>query len=450
MAVELKVPAAGESITEVQVGEWRKAEGDPVAQDEILLEIETDKAAMELPSPAAGVLGRVLKKQGEFAKVGEVLALIEPAGAAAADEPAGLSRRSHTESSAAAKTSGQDARPPADTAQPGGQDGRPPADAATSGGQDAPAKPETPRVMPAARRALAEAGLAVAEVAPSGPGGRLLKEDVQRHAEQAKAPAAPATGAEDRAGVNGGAGKPPEQAGVADAESGEETVPMTMLRRRVAQRLVEAQHTAALLTTFNEVDMSAVMALRAEHQDSFQKRYGIKLGFMSFFVKAAIEGLKQFPAINAETRGTDIIYKNYYDIGVAVSTDKGLVVPVLRNTERMSFAQVEQAIADLAARGRENKLTLSDLEGGTFTITNGGVFGSMLSTPIINPPQSGILSLHAITDRPVAREGQVVIRPMMYAALSYDHRIVDGREAVSFLKRIKECVEAPARMLIEA
>ena len=436
MAVELKVPAAGESITEVQVGEWRKAEGDPVAQDEILLEIETDKAAMELPSPAAGVLGRVLKKQGEFAKVGEVLALIEPAGAAAADEPAGLSRRSQPDSSAAPKTGGQDARPPADQAK--------------SGGQDAPAKPETPRVMPAARRALAEAGLAVAEVAPSGPGGRLLKEDVQRHAEQAKAPAAPATGAEDRAGVNGGAGKPPEQAGVADAESGEETVPMTMLRRRVAQRLVEAQHTAALLTTFNEVDMSAVMALRAEHQDSFQKRYGIKLGFMSFFVKAAIEGLKQFPAINAETRGTDIIYKNYYDIGVAVSTDKGLVVPVLRNTERMSFAQVEQAIADLAARGRENKLTLSDLEGGTFTITNGGVFGSMLSTPIINPPQSGILGLHAITDRPVAREGQVVIRPMMYVALTYDHRIVDGREAVSFLKRIKECVEAPARMLIEA
>ena len=436
MAVELKVPAAGESITEVQVGEWRKAEGDPVAQDEILLEIETDKAAMELPSPAAGVLGRVLKKQGEFAKVGEVLALIEPAGAAAADEPAGLSRRSQPDSSAAPQAGGQDARPPADQAK--------------SGGQDAPAKPETPRVMPAARRALAEAGLAVAEVAPSGPGGRLLKEDVQRHAEQAKAPAAPATGAEDRAGVNGGAGKSPEQAGVADAERGEETVPMTMLRRRVAQRLVEAQHTAALLTTFNEVDMSAVMALRAEHQDSFQKRYGIKLGFMSFFVKAAIEGLKQFPAINAETRGTDIIYKNYYDIGVAVSTDKGLVVPVLRNTERMSFAQVEQAIADLAARGRENKLTLSDLEGGTFTITNGGVFGSMLSTPIINPPQSGILGLHAITDRPVAREGQVVIRPMMYVALTYDHRIVDGREAVSFLKRIKECVEAPARMLIEA
>ena len=433
MAVELKVPAAGESITEVQVGEWRKAEGDPVAQDEILLEIETDKAAMELPSPAAGVLGRVLKKQGEFAKVGEVLALIEPAGAAAADEPAGLSRRSQPDSSAAPKTGGQDARPPADQAK--------------SGGQDAPAKPETPRVMPAARRALAEAGLAVTEVAPSGPGGRLLKEDVQRHAEQAKAPA---TRAEDRAGVNGGAGKSPEQAGVADAERGEETVPMTMLRRRVAQRLVEAQHTAALLTTFNEVDMSAVMALRAEHQDSFQKRYGIKLGFMSFFVKAAIEGLKQFPAINAETRGTDIIYKNYYDIGVAVSTDKGLVVPVLRNTERMSFAQVEQAIADLAARGRENKLTLSDLEGGTFTITNGGVFGSMLSTPIINPPQSGILGLHAITDRPVAREGQVVIRPMMYVALTYDHRIVDGREAVSFLKRIKECVEAPARMLIEA
>jgi 2-oxoglutarate dehydrogenase E2 component (dihydrolipoamide succinyltransferase) len=291
--------------------------------------------------------------------------------------------------------------------------------------------------MPAARRALAQAGLDAGQVTATGPGGRLLKEDVERRAGEAGDGAA-------------GPGDEPVASAVSSGPRQEETVPMSMLRRRVARRLVEAHQAAAMLTTFNEVDLSAVTQLRREHGEPFEKKHGIKLGLMSFFVKAAIDALKQYPQINAEIRGDDIVYRNYYDVGVAVSTDRGLIVPVLRNAELMSFAQVEQAIVELARRGRENRLTLEELEGGTFTITNGGVFGSLLSTPILNPPQSGILGLHAIQDRPVARDGQVVIRPMMYVALTYDHRIVDGREAVLFLRRIKDCVESPTRMLLEA
>jgi 2-oxoglutarate dehydrogenase E2 component (dihydrolipoamide succinyltransferase) len=345
---------------------------------------------------------------------------------------------------------------------------------------------------------LAQAGLSAADVQATGPGGRLLKEDVQRHLsdpgrDRAGAGAAAAdslgkTTAQEQWHTNAGLGGPAPQgspdtnaglgapapqgsAGASPADPSrdrkgagdtgvssaapvggdrlEEIVPMTMLRRRIAQRLVESQQTTASLTTFNEIDLSAVMALRQERGEEFQKQHGVKLGFMSFFVKAAIDALKRFPAVNAEIRGTDIVYKNYYDIGIAVSTEHGLVVPVVRNAERLSFAEVELAIADLAARARDRKITVEELQGGTFTITNGGVFGSLLATPIINPPQSAILGLHAIQDRPVARGGQVVIRPMMYVALTYDHRIIDGRESVSFLKRIKECVEDPARMLIE-
>ncbi|MFN7140945.1 MAG: 2-oxoglutarate dehydrogenase complex dihydrolipoyllysine-residue succinyltransferase, partial [Limisphaerales bacterium] len=296
---------------------------------------------------------------------------------------------------------------------------------------------EEPKVMPAAQRVMAEQGLKADQVTATGPGGRILKEDAQRAAEgAAPAPAAPAAA-------------PGAQAAAAPAFRQEQAVRMTKLRRTVAERLVQAQHTAALLTTFNEIDMTNLMSLRKEYGEAFLKRYGVKLGFMSFFVKAAVDALKQIPEINAEIRGEDIIYKNYYDIGVAIGGGKGLVVPVLRNAERMSFADVEKTIAEFAVRAKDNKLKIEELQGGTFTISNGGVYGSLLSTPIINPPQSGVLGMHSIQERPVAINGQVVIRPMMYVALSYDHRIVDGKEAVTFLKRIKEAVEAPARMLLE-
>jgi 2-oxoglutarate dehydrogenase E2 component (dihydrolipoamide succinyltransferase) len=283
-------------------------------------------------------------------------------------------------------------------------------------------------------------------VPASGPGGRLLKEDVERYAQAEPVAQAAATAV---AIAPSASQVMVETVGLPSEDRGEELVPMSPLRQRVAQRLVEAQQTAALLTTFNEVDLSAVMALRKAHQEAFQKKHSVKLGFMSFFVKATIEALKNTPQLNAEIRGTAIAYRNYFDIGIAVSGGKGLVVPILRNAERMSFAEIELAIADFGARARENKIGLAELQGGTFTISNGGVFGSMLSTPIVNPPQSGILGLHAIQDRPVARDGQVVIRPMMYLALTYDHRIVDGREAVTFLKQIKELVEEPSRILLE-
>ena len=288
--------------------------------------------------------------------------------------------------------------------------------------------------MPAADRALHDAGLSAAQASPTGPGGRLLKEDVER-------------AAKGNGGAQARAPSPVAREPEGDRE--EEVVAMTPMRRRIAERLVEAQQTAAMLTTFNECDMSAVMALRKEFQPQFQERYGIKLGFMSFFVKASIDALRLVPSVNAEVRGTNIVYKNYYDIGVAVGGGKGLVVPIIRNAERLGFAEVEQAIADLGERAKKNAIKLEELQGGTFTISNGGVYGSMMSTPILNPPQSGILGLHAILERPVVRDGQIVIRPMMYLALTYDNRVVDGREAVTCLKRIKETIEAPARILLE-
>jgi 2-oxoglutarate dehydrogenase E2 component (dihydrolipoamide succinyltransferase) len=397
MSIELRVPQVGESITEVQIGDWLVPEGQSVAKEDAIVVIETDKVTVELPAPASGTVSRVLKKKGEKALVGEVIGYLENGQppSKAKQAPADEKKEAPVE---VKKTS------PAKRVEP----------------------PAAPRVMPSARRALHEAGLTPADVKPSGPGGRIVKEDVVRA--PAPTPARAAAPAGDRE---------------------EEVVPMTPLRKRIAERLVQAKATAALLTTFNEIDMSAVGALRKEHQEAFQQRYGIKLGFMSFFVKAAIDALKLVPQVNAEIRGENIVYKNYFDIGVAVGGGKGLVVPILRNAERLSFAEVEVAIADLAKRAQENKLAIEELAGGTFTISNGGVYGSLLSTPIVNPPQSGILGLHAIQDRPVAREGQVVIRPMMYVAVTYDHRLVDGREAVTFLKRIKECIEAPARMLLE-
>jgi 2-oxoglutarate dehydrogenase E2 component (dihydrolipoamide succinyltransferase) len=328
--------------------------------------------------------------------------------------------------------------------------------------------PEPLVIMPAAQRLLAEHGLQGREVEASGPGGRLLKEDVLRHLErQQGAKQGEAGGGERPEAKQAGeakrepeeptaaAGETPQESRVVTTETGdaavrqEEVVAMSLIRRRIAERLVQAQHEAALLTTFNEIDMSAVIQMRKQYRDRFQEKYGIKLGFMSFFTKAAIEALKEFPALNAEVRGREIVYRNYFDIGIAIGSGKGLVVPVLRNAERLSFAEIEQQIADLGARAGANKIRPEELSGGTFTITNGGVYGSLLSTPIINPPQSGVLGLHAIQERPIAHEGQVIIRPMMYVALTYDHRIVDGREAVTFLRRIKEIIEEPARMLLE-
>ncbi len=434
MAVELKIPALGESITEVQIGDWLKGVGDQVRQDEPVVSLETEKATLELPAPVSGVLARILKQKGETVRVGEVIAHLDEAAA-----PATASAAPAAPSAAAPASVGRAPASPA-PATPAAPRERTPAPAAGSGDEAA-------RVMPSARRLLAERGVAAEEVTPTGPGGRLLKEDVLRHADEGAGRAAPSPPARRAPEEPASA---PEAAPSRGAEGREEeAVPMSLLRRRVAERLVAAQQAAALLTTFNEIDMSAMQALRRAHQEAFQQRYQVKLGIMSFFVKAVIEGLKLVPELNAEIRGTDIIYRNYYDIGIAVGGGRGLVVPVLRNAEALSFGAIETAIADFARRAQANRLTLDELQGGTFTISNGGVYGSLLSTPIVNPPQSGILGLHVIQDRPVARDGQVVVRAMMYVALTYDHRIVDGREAVTFLRHVKACAEEPARILLE-
>jgi 2-oxoglutarate dehydrogenase E2 component (dihydrolipoamide succinyltransferase) len=419
MAIELRVPALGESVREATLGAWKHAEGDTVSVDEPLVEVESEKATVEVPSPGSGVLKKILRQAGETVAVGEVIAEIDQAaqGKAAA---------------APAKAA------PANSGNMAGN-GRP------NGGGSAKPEPEASlRAGPSARRALAESGLTPGDVQGSGRGGRIQKQDIDRAVEGKKVahPAAAAV-----VPMVEPAPLVPEDLTL--VETRERIVPMSPLRKTVARRLVEAQHTAAILTTFNEVDMSGVMALRERHQERFQKQHGIKLGFMSFFVKAAIEALRAFPAVNAEVRGTDVVYKDHYDIGVAVGGGKGLVVPVLRDADRLSFAAIEKAIGELAGRARDNKLGLKELEGGTFTISNGGIYGSLLSTPILNPPQSGILGLHAIQKRAVVVNDAVVVRPMMYVALSYDHRLVDGREAVQFLVRVKECVEDPERLLLE-
>ena len=416
MVVELKIPSVGESITEVEIGEWLKTEGDRAERDENLVVIETEKVTFELAAPVSGIVTKVLKKKGAVASVGEVIGYMEAAEAATEGAPKVAAKKAEkSEEEHKEETRREERKEP----------------------EERVSKAEKPRVMPAAQRVLAERGLRPEEVRPSGPGGRLLKEDVLRHVgrgpdgrekEQAQTPA-----------------RTPEL----PSQREEEVVAMSPMRRRIAQRLVEAQQTAALLTTFNEIDMAAVMSLREKYQARFQEKYQVKLGFMSFFVKAAIDALKLVPQVNAEIRGNDIVYRNYFDIGVAVGSGRGLVVPVLRHAERMSFAEIELAIADFVRRAQESKLKLEELEGGTFTISNGGIYGSLLSTPIVNPPQSGILGMHAIQERPVAREGGVVVRPMMYVALTYDHRIIDGREAVTFLRRIKETIEDPARVLLE-
>lgn len=393
MAEDLIVPSAGESISQVIISEWLVEKGGYVKQDEPVVILETDKINVEVPAPVDGQLTEILKQVGESAGIGDVIARME-----AGEVPASAKSEKPKE-----KKSAQSPPEPAQSTPE-------------------PTPSAEPKVSPAARRVLAEEKIPASQVKGSGRGGVVLKEDVLKH----------------RSG-NGSVTAPGQ----------EEVVPMSPLRKRIAERLVAAQQTSAILTTFNEVDMSAVMSLRKHYKDEFADRHGVKLGFMSFFVKATVEALKAFPAINAEIRGQDIVYKNFYDIGVAVGGAKGLVVPVVRGADRMSFAEIELAIRDLATRAKNMKLTLDELQGGTFTISNGGVYGSMLSTPILNPPQSGILGLHNIVDRPMAVDGQVVVRPVMYLALSYDHRIVDGREAVSFLVKIKDCIENPARMLLE-
>ncbi|MBX3443031.1 MAG: 2-oxoglutarate dehydrogenase complex dihydrolipoyllysine-residue succinyltransferase [Planctomyces sp.] len=407
--VELKVPSVGESVTEVFIGEWYAPEGQWVDVDQNVVGLETEKATFDVPSPTQAILKKILKPAGQAAAVGEVIAQLEPA-----PKPASA--------------------PATDGPKP---------EAAATAPEPKPAGKSDGHVMPAAQRIMAEAGLQPGDVQGTGPGGRVLKEDAAKAAAQKAAPPKPATPARIPAAS---ATAVPAPAGARDIRR----VPMSPIRQTIARRLVQAQHNAALLTTFNEVDMSGVKRVREQYQDAFTKRNGIKLGFMSFFVKAVVDALNVYPQIGAEIDGTDLVYRNYCDIGIAIGAGKGLVVPVLRNAERMSFAEIELAIADFAKRAQENKLGRDELEGGTFTISNGGVYGSLLSTPIVNPPQSGVLGMHAMQDRPIVVDGQIVIRPMMYLALTYDHRVVDGREAVSFLKRIKDVVEDPTRLILEA
>ncbi len=443
MPIELKVPEVGESITEVMVGQWKKREGDVVATDESVVEIESDKATVELPAPTAGTIARILKGAGEKAVVGEVIGYLEPVGVGGGTGggvPTGGAVP--TPVGTVVGVSRKDGRTDIGSVQRAGPQAEP---AARGAGAGSP-----PRVMPAAQRVLGEAGLPATAATGTGPGGRITRDD----ATAAVSGARPVAAARPAASPGATVGPPSVTAGQGLAARGsgareERLVLISPIRRRIAERLVEAQQQAALLTTFNEVDMSGVMALRSRFKDAFQERHGAKLGFMSFFVRAVVEALRAVPQVNAEFRDPHVVYRDYCDIGIAVGGGKGLVVPVLRNAETLSFAQIESGIADFARRAGENKLKLEELQGGTFTISNGGVYGSLLSTPIVNPPQSGILGLHAIQDRPVAVNGQVVIRPMMYIALTYDHRLVDGREAVTFLRRVKETVEDPGRLLLE-
>jgi 2-oxoglutarate dehydrogenase E2 component (dihydrolipoamide succinyltransferase) len=404
MTTQIVVPPMGESVSEATVAKWLKKVGDPVRMDEPLVELETDKVTLEVNAAAAGVISEIKVQQGAHVGVGAVLGLIQE-GAAAVTTP-----------NASATTSAPAKAPPPVAAN----NSNPPAAQSRGAG-----------IMPAARKQAEDRGINPYNVPGTGKGGRVTKEDVLSQA--TRSPSAPAKAA--------ASGDRPR----ADQE---ERVRMTRLRQRIAERLKEAQNTAAILTTFNEVDMANVIALRSHHKDAFEKKHGVKLGFMSFFIKACIQALQEIPAVNAEIDGEDFVYKNYYDIGVAVGTPQGLVVPVVRDADQSSFADIEKTIGDLGRRARDGKLSMAELTGGTFTITNGGIYGSLMSTPILNPPQSGILGMHAIKERAVAIDGKIEIRPMMYLALSYDHRVIDGREAVTFLVRVKECIENPERLLL--
>ena len=458
MTVDVKVPVLAESIPDATLLEWRRQPGDAVEKDEILIELETDKVVLEIPAPEAGVLAEVLKRTGETVLSQEVLARIDTVAGAGAGPvnlaPDAESASEHAGASAAAAAAGAE------------------------------------RLSPAVRRLVEEHGLDASKIPGTGKDGRITKADVLARLEDSaepaqastapspapvesvpapasasavSAPGAPAVAPARVGSVPASGPGPAVAASVASASAlaaaeplsgppgsrAERREPMSRLRRRIAERLVESQHTAAILTTFNEIDMQPVIALRRRHKDGFERRHGVRLGFMSFFAKAAVQALQRFPAVNARIEGGDTVYHDYCDIGVAVGSPRGLVVPILRNVEAMSFAAIEQQIAEFGEKARDGTLTIDDMSGGTFTISNGGVFGSLLSTPILNPPQSGILGMHKTEDRPVAVDGEVVIRPMMYVALSYDHRIIDGREAVQFLVRVKEAIEDPARLLLD-
>ncbi|MFN8928272.1 MAG: 2-oxoglutarate dehydrogenase complex dihydrolipoyllysine-residue succinyltransferase [Rhodospirillales bacterium] len=406
MATEIKVPTLGESVTEATVARWLKKPGDAVKADEPLVELETDKVTLEAPAPVSGVLAEIFVNEGDTVAAAGILGTIsEGAAAAAPAKPAAAPAPAPTATAVAA-------HPP-----------------------PAPAKAADAPLSPAVRKMVEETKVDPAAIAGTGKDGRLTKGDVLAYMTQpAPAKAAPAAA--------------PAPSGPRARSAQEERVRMTKLRQTIARRLKDAQNTAAMLTTFNEVDMTNVMAVRNAYKDVFEKKHGVKLGFMSFFLKACIEALKEIPAVNAEIDGTDLVYKNYYDVGVAVGTPTGLVVPVVRDADRLGFADIEKTIAALGKKARDGKLSMDELTGGTFTISNGGVYGSLLSTPILNPPQSGILGMHKTQDRPVAIGGKVEIRPMMYLALSYDHRIIDGREAVTFLVRVKESIEDPQRLLL--
>lgn len=415
MATEIRVPTLGESVTEATIGRWFKKVGDTVAADEPLVELETDKVTIEVPAPSAGVLEAQEAKDGDTVGVGALLGSIAEGGAGAAAKPA--------------------AKPaePAKAAEPGKA-----AEPVKAAPAAAPAKPVTADANgPAVAKLAAESGVDVGGVAGSGKDGRVTKGDLIAAIERGPAPAAaPAPAA-------------PRAPSPADDASREERVRMTKLRQTIARRLKDAQNTAAMLTTFNEVDMGAVMALRSQYKDVFEKKHGAKLGFMGFFVKAVIQALKDIPAVNAEIDGSDLVYKNYYHIGIAVGTDKGLVVPVVRDADQLSLAGIEKTIAGYGKRARDGQLKIEEMQGGTFTITNGGIYGSLMSTPILNAPQSGILGMHKIQERPMVVGGKIEIRPMMYLALSYDHRVVDGKEAVTFLVRVKESLEDPQRLILD-
>ncbi|GGI88921.1 2-oxoglutarate dehydrogenase complex dihydrolipoyllysine-residue succinyltransferase [Legionella impletisoli] len=401
MSIEVNVPALPESVADATIATWHKKVGDKVSRDENLVDLETDKVVLEVPAPADGVLKKIHFEEGDTVTAGEVLASIEE----------------------------------------GAEKGESSKEEKANDKQEKVEEKEEKAASPAVRRMLAEHDLQPSQIKGTGKDGRITKEDVVAYIEshrdkaQKKSEAKVKEEAKDKAPIPSG-------------EREERRVPMSRLRAKIAERLVEAQHNAAMLTTFNEINLKAVMDIRAQYKDNFEKKYGAKLGFMSFFTKAVVESLKRFPAVNASIDGQDIVYHGYYDIGIAVSTERGLVVPVVRNADQLSMAEIENTIADYATRARQGKLSMDEMQGGTFTITNGGVFGSLLATPIINPPQTGILGMHKIEQRPIVEQGEIVIRPMMYVALSYDHRLIDGKDSVQFLVSVKELLEDPARLLL--
>ena len=428
MAVEIKVPVLGESVVEATVAKWMKGAGEAVAVDEPIVELETDKVTLEVPSPVNGVLSDIVASEGATVEVDALLGMVEE-GAAATSKPASTPASSPASKPAAIAPEAAASTPaPAPTSAPAA------AASAHTGGAPSGAAAV---LSPAVRKLVEENNINPNAISGTGKDGRLTKADVQKAIASGSAKMTTASSA-----------SAPAKTGPRASDAREERVPMSRLRRMIAGRLKEAQNTAAMLTTFNEVDMSAVMALRSEYKDDFEKQHGARLGFMGFFVRAVIRGLQEFPAVNAEIHGDDIIYKNFYNIGVAVGTPQGLVVPVVRDAQDLSLADIEKQVTDYGLRARDGKLTPADMAGGSFTISNGGVYGSLMSTPILNPPQSGILGMHKIQKRPIAIGDKVEVRPMMYLALSYDHRIIDGREAVSFLVRVKDSIEDPRRLLL--